>query len=104
MPFQAKNKIIGVALASAVVLGVPTLAAGKQTSVLGDSERREQMPERAQPAGPFHPVVGQFDYGTAENAFGAARSGHVHAGHAIFSRQGTPLVAPRRMRSRPCRS
>ncbi len=62
-------------------------------SVLGDSERREQMPERAQP-GPFHPVVGQFDYGTAENAFGAARSGHVHAGHDIFSRQGTPLVAP----------
>ena len=94
MRFQAKNKIIGVALASAVVLGVPALAAGEQTSVLGDSERREQMPERAQPAGPFHPVVGQFDYGTAENAFGAARSGHVHAGHDIFSRQGTQLVAP----------
>lgn len=93
MRFQAKNKIIVVALAIAVGLGVPAVAAAEQTSVLGDSERREQMPERARP-GTFHPVVGQFDYGTAENAFGAARSGHVHAGHDIFSRQGTPLVAP----------
>ncbi len=93
MRFQAKNKIIAVALASAVVFGVPSVAAGEQTLVLGDSERREAMPERAQP-GPFHPVVGRFDYGTAENAFGAARSGHVHAGHDIFSRQGALLVAP----------
>jgi murein DD-endopeptidase MepM/ murein hydrolase activator NlpD len=44
-------------------------------------------------AGPFVPVVGDPDYGTAENAFGAARSGHVHAGQDIFAAPGTPLVA-----------
>ena len=93
MRSELKNKIIVIAAASAVVLGVPAFAAGEQALVLGDSERREAMPERAEP-GPFHPVVGKFDYGTAENAFGAARSGHVHAGHDIFSGQGTQLVAP----------
>ncbi len=94
MRFVPKRKIIVLAIASAVVLGVPSLAVGgEQTSVLGDGERRQAMPERAKP-GPFHPVVGKSGYGTAENAFGAARSSHVHAGHDIFSRQGTPLVAP----------
>jgi Meckel syndrome type 1 protein len=43
--------------------------------------------------GPFVPVVGKVDYGTAENAFGAARSGHIHAGHDMFAPAGTPLVA-----------
>ena len=43
--------------------------------------------------GPFVPVAGPVDYGTAENAFGAARSGHVHAGHDLFAPAGTPLVA-----------
>jgi murein DD-endopeptidase MepM/ murein hydrolase activator NlpD len=45
------------------------------------------------PAGPFVPVVGEVDYGTAENAFGAARSGHVHSGQDIFAPAGTPEVA-----------
>ncbi len=43
--------------------------------------------------GPFVPVVGKPDYGTAENRFGAARSGHVHAGQDVFAPTGTPLVA-----------
>ena len=43
--------------------------------------------------GPFVPVVGKVDYGTSENAFGAARTGHVHAGHDLFAPSGTPLVA-----------
>ena len=45
-------------------------------------------------AGPFLPVVGKPDYGTAENAFGAARSGHTHEGQDIFAPAGTPEVAP----------
>jgi Meckel syndrome type 1 protein len=39
------------------------------------------------------PVVGKVDFGTPENAFGAARYGHVHAGHDMFAPAGTPLVA-----------
>ncbi len=84
--------IIVIATTSAVATSSPALAAGEGLAVLGDGERREAT-ERDNP-GPFHPVVGNFDYGTADNAFGAARSGHIHAGHDIFSRQGTPVVAP----------
>jgi murein DD-endopeptidase MepM/ murein hydrolase activator NlpD len=45
-------------------------------------------------AGPFLPLVGKLDYGTAENAFGADRSGHTHEGQDIFAAAGTPEVAP----------
>jgi Meckel syndrome type 1 protein len=50
--------------------------------------------KKAQPDGPFVPVVGKVDYGTAENVFGAARSGHTHAGQDMFAPAGTPEVAP----------
>jgi Meckel syndrome type 1 protein len=55
-------------------------------------EAREARRERRND-GPFVPVVGKVDYGTAGNAFGAERSGHVHAGHDMFAPSGTPLVA-----------
>jgi murein DD-endopeptidase MepM/ murein hydrolase activator NlpD len=55
-----------------------------------DAAKRSQ---RTEPEGPFVPVVGKVDYGTPENAFGAARSGHSHAGHDMFAAPGTPLVA-----------
>jgi murein DD-endopeptidase MepM/ murein hydrolase activator NlpD len=45
------------------------------------------------PAGPFVPVVGDVDYGTTENGFGAARSGHTHTGQDMFAPAGTPEVA-----------
>jgi len=48
---------------------------------------------KAEPKGPFVPVVGKVDYGTAENGFGAARSGHTHAGHDMFASAGTPEIA-----------
>jgi murein DD-endopeptidase MepM/ murein hydrolase activator NlpD len=48
---------------------------------------------RREAQGPFAPVAGGADFGTAENAFGAARSGHVHSGHDLFAPAGTPLVA-----------
>jgi len=49
--------------------------------------------ERRDAAGPFVPIVGDVDYGTAENGFGAARSGHTHAGQDMFAAPGTPEVA-----------
>ncbi len=54
---------------------------------------REARRERRLRRGPVHPLVGDPDYGTAENAFGAARSGHMHSGQDIFAPSGTPLVA-----------
>jgi murein DD-endopeptidase MepM/ murein hydrolase activator NlpD len=54
---------------------------------------REERARARRAEGPFVPIVGAVDYGTAENAFGAARSGHVHAGQDMFADAGTPLVA-----------
>ena len=77
------------------------LTPGGHAALAAAEERAERERQRAiaarkrrlQPDGPFVPVVGKVDYGTAENAFGAARSGHVHAGHDMFAPAGTPLVA-----------
>jgi murein DD-endopeptidase MepM/ murein hydrolase activator NlpD len=49
---------------------------------------------RSEVTGPFVPVIGKVDYGTAENRFGAARSGHTHAGQDMFAPAGTPEIAP----------
>jgi murein DD-endopeptidase MepM/ murein hydrolase activator NlpD len=48
---------------------------------------------KSEPKGPFVPVVGKVDYGTADNGFGAARSGHSHAGHDMFAPAGTAEIA-----------
>jgi murein DD-endopeptidase MepM/ murein hydrolase activator NlpD len=53
-----------------------------------------EVAKPAEPAGPFVPVIGKVDYGTAENRFGAARTGHIHAGQDMFAAAGTPEVAP----------
>jgi murein DD-endopeptidase MepM/ murein hydrolase activator NlpD len=88
--------LLGVAAVSAM----PALAAGGERpehdpAARAAKEQREAWQEarRRREDGPFVPVVGKPDYGTAENAFGAARSGHMHAGHDLFARPGTPLVA-----------
>lgn len=70
---------------------------------LGDDEAEQRRVQRERgsekrernrgTSGPFHPLAGKPDYGTADNAFGAARSGHVHAGQDVFAPVGTPLVA-----------
>ncbi len=44
-------------------------------------------------SGPVLPLIGNPDFGTAENGFGAARSGHTHEGQDILEPAGTPLVA-----------
>jgi murein DD-endopeptidase MepM/ murein hydrolase activator NlpD len=80
---------------------LPVLVPGGPAA-LAAAERREARERRLavaarerrrQPDGPFVPVVGKVDYGTSENAFGASRSGHLHAGHDMFAPTGTPLVA-----------
>lgn len=80
-------------LASAIAAGLiagPAAAAPPPTLVLGDAERRAAT---APLGGPFHPVAGGVDYGSTGAGFGAARSGHVHAGQDVFAPAGTPLVA-----------
>ncbi len=67
-------------------LAVTKIADWAQRTAL--EERRRERAE-----GPFVPIVGKVDYGTAENGFGAARSGHTHAGQDMFAKAGTPLVA-----------
>jgi murein DD-endopeptidase MepM/ murein hydrolase activator NlpD len=56
-------------------------------------EQRDRRARRRQARMLVHPLEGKPDYGTAENAFGASRSGHAHAGHDVFAPVGTPLVA-----------
>ena len=88
------------ALAAESATGGQTLELRLAVTKLGDwaeqAAREERRRERAE--GPFVPIVGKVDYGTAENAFGAARSGHVHAGQDMFAQAGHP--ADRRDRRR----
>ena len=81
---------------TALRLTAPTapaaLAEAKKRQAL-ERERRIAARERRLNPGPFVPVVGKADYGTAENAFGAARSGHMHTGHDLFAPAGRPLIA-----------
>ena len=83
-PALAAESTAGTALS--LRLGAAKVAAWAQRTA---AEQRRQ--ERAE--GPFVPVVGAVDYGDAGAAFGAARSGHVHAGQDMFARAGTPEVA-----------
>jgi len=117
MPYPRSTTRLLVTAASALAVATPALAAGGQSSVTGDDALRVVSPgspaaiairearlareqrqlkaareERRDP-GPFVPVVGKVDYGTSANAFGAARSGHIHSGHDVFAPTGTPLVA-----------
>jgi murein DD-endopeptidase MepM/ murein hydrolase activator NlpD len=43
--------------------------------------------------GPFHPVDGAVDYGSAEAGFGNER-GRPHEGQDVFAPTGTPVVSP----------
>ena len=70
------------------VFPLPQKAAA-EAAAAGREARRRRLRAR----GPVHPIVGQPDYGTPENGFGAARSGHMHSGQDVFAPSGTPLVA-----------
>lgn len=89
---------IAAALGIAGSVATPALAADTPP-IAGDfAENKiaawaEAVDVRPPDPGPFVPVAGGFDYGTSENAFGAARSGHTHAGQDMMAASGTPLVA-----------
>jgi murein DD-endopeptidase MepM/ murein hydrolase activator NlpD len=61
--------------------------------IVGWAKKAKRHEKRLAARGTFVPLVGPIDYGTAENRFGAARSGHVHAGQDMFAPAGTPEVA-----------
>lgn len=67
--------------------------AGRALERVADWAARTHRNERREAAGPFLPIVGPIDFGTAENAFGASRSDHVHAGQDMFAPPGTAVVA-----------
>jgi murein DD-endopeptidase MepM/ murein hydrolase activator NlpD len=61
--------------------------------IVGWAKEAKRQEQRLAARGPFVPLVGPIDYGTAENRFGAARSGHVHEGQDMFAPPGTPEIA-----------
>jgi murein DD-endopeptidase MepM/ murein hydrolase activator NlpD len=61
--------------------------------VAGQIAERESK-KAARPDAVF-PVRAQVDWGTADDRFGAPRSGHMHEGQDMFAPAGTALVAIR---------
>jgi murein DD-endopeptidase MepM/ murein hydrolase activator NlpD len=101
---RMRNEILksgAAVLGVAAVCAMPALAAERERldarfgvgRIAAWAQEVGELKRRALADGPFAPVVGRPDLGTAENAFGAARSGHVHAGQDLFAPAGTPLVA-----------
>jgi murein DD-endopeptidase MepM/ murein hydrolase activator NlpD len=69
-------------------------SAAERAALDAAAERAAQAgAKRSADRGRVKPIVGRPDYGSAEARFGAARSGHVHAGQDLFARAGTPVVA-----------
>lgn len=102
MRIRSKTRVLttAAALGVAAVCAVPALAADRAPvkakfgiDRVGEWAKQTERRERARAEGPFLPIVGAIDYGTAENAFGAARSGHIHAGQDMFAEPGTPEIA-----------
>ena len=100
MPRKTQALTIAATLGVAAIGAVPAPAAERApvqarfgVERLADWAQLTERKQRALSRGPFVPVVGKVDFGTAENGFGAARSGHSHAGQDMFAPAGTPLVA-----------
>ena len=94
---MARLRLRTFALATAIAgLATPALSIAAPAPGVGFAGLAEWAPAAVHHGdpGPFLPLVGKPDYGTAENAFGAARSGHTHEGQDIFAPAGTPEVAP----------
>ncbi len=97
---RTRSRIRTLAIATALVTVVPALPAAAAerddtgrwpASVIRAASG--QAPGAGRDDGPFIPLIGKPDYGAADAGFGAARSGHTHAGQDIFAPAGTPLVA-----------
>src|SRR4051794_35227810 len=100
---RPKTPIMLIAALLAVVAATTAPAAGSGDAsvrsrfatarVSAWAERAHRAEHPRAPHGPFVPPVGPGGEGTAENAFGAARTGHVHAGQDMFAKPGTPEIA-----------
>ena len=82
-------------LSNGLALAAEPPAAGQPPPQVQSHDRSppQRARERLAHPGPFLPVVGRPDYGSAENRFGAPRSDHVHAGQDMFAPPGTAVVA-----------
>lgn len=88
--------VIAAPAAAEVPAEPDKLAAESLFPYVGKDSPRNQTgrdPVPREPRGPFHPLDSKPDYGTADNAFGASRSDHVHEGQDVFAPAGTPLVS-----------
>jgi murein DD-endopeptidase MepM/ murein hydrolase activator NlpD len=107
---RPNRAILTIGACAAAVLGVPAAVAAtakapapalaeaafpdpREAATTTAAVGRKARGDARERQGPVHPLVGQPDYGTAENAYGAARSGHMHSGQDVFAPAGTPLVA-----------
>ena len=87
-PKQELSEALGV-----MSPGSPAALAVREARLAHERKERAAARQARRNRGPFVPVAGKVDFGTSANAFGASRSGHVHAGHDMFAPSGTPLVA-----------
>ena len=96
-PRQRNNRILLTiaAIGVAAVTAFPRRRRRPRQSIdrLANWGRCSRADNRSELTGPFVPVIGKVDYGTAENRFGAARTGHIHAGQDMFAPAGTPEIA-----------
>lgn len=76
----------------------PQTGAALRSAIQGGRPAAAPVPPASAPVsadGWAYPVRGTHNYGNGDNRFGAARSGHTHAGQDIMSPCGTPLAAAR---------
>ena len=85
---------LGATPARAADHNAPVRAKFGVERVVGWAKRtHERQHHRAEVRGPVFPLIGDYDYGTGADAFGAPRDGHIHAGQDLLADPGTPEVA-----------
>jgi murein DD-endopeptidase MepM/ murein hydrolase activator NlpD len=94
VPARFKTFVLAIAIAALATPALALAAAPPKVGFAGLGAEWALPVVQHRDPGPFVPLVGKPDYGTADNAFGASRSGHVHEGQDIFGAAGTPEVAP----------
>ncbi len=97
---RTRSSIRTLAITAAIAVAVPAApaaAAGQDIERWPHAVARDVGSSLARgnelEDGPFLPLTAKPDFGSAEDGFGAARSGHVHSGQDVFAPTGTPLVA-----------
>lgn len=87
---------VGAAVGSLLGLPVPGIDTGSGRASLANSASLFGVDAGTPPglsSGYVFPLIGPHDFGDAQAGFGASRYGHIHEGHDIFGKVGTPEVA-----------